>query len=124
MRNAIRALRAVAPDGNLRNIPNVVLVGGSAEDFEIPEMLMEALADYRIVCGRGNIRGSEGPRNAVATGLLLSYLGNQEEQTGKYTGCLVSIVSGTGYLADCRAPQYVSDGGNHGCKQTSDYYIL
>ena len=79
MRNAIRALRAVAPDGNLRNIPNVVLVGGSAEDFEIPEMLMEALADYRIVCGRGNIRGSEGPRNAVATGLLLSYLGNQEE---------------------------------------------
>lgn len=79
VRNAIRALRAVAPDGNLRNIPNVVLVGGSAEDFEIPEMLMEALADYRIVCGRGNIRGSEGPRNAVATGLLLSYLGNQEE---------------------------------------------
>lgn len=76
VRNAIRALKTVAPDNDLRKIPNVVLVGGSAEDFEIPEMLMEALSEYRIVCGRGNIRGAEGPRNAVATGLLLSYLGN------------------------------------------------
>ena len=75
VRNALRALEIVAPDHDLRKIPNVVLVGGSAEDFEIPEMLMEVLADYRIVCGRGNIRGVEGPRNAVATGLLLSYLG-------------------------------------------------
>ncbi|MCD8154943.1 MAG: diol dehydratase reactivase subunit alpha [Clostridiales bacterium] len=73
VRNALRALRTVAPDQDLRRIPNVVLVGGSAEDFEIPEMLMQALADYRIVCGRGNIRGCEGPRNAVATGLLMSY---------------------------------------------------
>lgn len=76
VRNAIRALRTVAPDQELRRIPNVVLVGGSAEDFEIPEMLMEALSEYRIVCGRGNIRGTEGPRNAVATGLLMSYLGS------------------------------------------------
>lgn len=74
VRNAVRALAQVAPDHDLRKIPNVVLVGGSAEDFEIPEMLMEALSEYRIVCGRGNIRGTEGPRNAVATGLLLSYL--------------------------------------------------
>ncbi len=80
VRNAIRALRTVAPDHNLRKIPNVVLVGGSAEDFEIPEMLMEALSEYRIVCGRGNIRGCEGPRNAVATGLLLSYLGNRKSE--------------------------------------------
>lgn len=71
--NALRALREVAPDHDLRKIPNVVLVGGSAEDFEIPEMLTQALAEYRIVCGRGNIRGVCGPRNAVATGLLLSY---------------------------------------------------
>ena len=73
--NAVRALKAVAPGGDLKAIPNVVLVGGSAEDFEIPEMLMEELANYRIVCGRGNIRRVEGPRNAVATGLVLSYLG-------------------------------------------------
>lgn len=79
VRNAIRALRQVAPEHDLRSIPNVVLVGGSAEDFEIPEMLMQALSEYRIVCGRGNIRGTEGPRNAVATGLLLSYIGSTQE---------------------------------------------
>ncbi len=73
--NAFRALKKVAPGHDLKNISNVVLVGGSAEDFEIPEMLMEEFAGYRIVCGRGNIRGSEGPRNAVATGLVLSFLG-------------------------------------------------
>ncbi len=76
--NAIRALKKVAPGHDLKNISNVVLVGGSAEDFEIPEMLMEEFASYRIVCGRGNIRGSEGPRNAVATGLVLSYVGEKQ----------------------------------------------
>ena len=34
--NAIRALREVAPEHELRNLKNVVLVGGSAQDFEIP----------------------------------------------------------------------------------------
>ncbi|EEA6464263.1 diol dehydratase reactivase subunit alpha [Salmonella enterica subsp. enterica serovar Give] len=48
--NALRALRQVSPTGNIRDIPFVVLVAG-----------------------RGNIRGSEGPRNAVATGLILSW---------------------------------------------------
>ena len=76
--NAVRALKTVAPGHDLKKVPNVVLVGGSAEDFEIPEMLMQALSEYRIVCGRGNIRGSAGPRNAVATGLLLSYLGDRK----------------------------------------------
>ena len=75
--NAFRALESVAPGKNLKNISNVVLVGGSAEDFEIPEMLMEEFANYRIVCGRGNIRGVEGPRNAVATGLVMSYTGEK-----------------------------------------------
>jgi diol dehydratase reactivase alpha subunit len=73
--NAMRALKQVAPAGDLKKIPNVVLLGGSAEDFEIPEMLMEEFASHRIVCGRGNVRATEGPRNAVATGLVLSYLG-------------------------------------------------
>lgn len=73
--NAIRALKTVAPGNNLKKIPNVVLVGGSAEDFEIPEMLMEEFSKYMIVCGRGNIRGTQGPRNAVATGLVLSAIG-------------------------------------------------
>ena len=73
--NALRALRQVADGNDLRNIPNVVLVGGSAEDFEIPNMLTEALGTYKIVCGRGNIRGTEGARNAVATGLCMIYAG-------------------------------------------------
>ncbi len=75
--NAFRALKKVASGHQLKNISNVVLVGGSAEDFEIPDMLMEEFASYRIVCGRGNIRGSMGPRNAVATGLVLSYAGGE-----------------------------------------------
>lgn len=77
VKNALRALLKIAPDYNLRNIPNIVLVGGSAEDFEVPEMLMEEFSNYKIVCGRGNIRGTEGPRNAVATGLVLSYIGGK-----------------------------------------------
>lgn len=76
--NAMRALRKVAPEQDLRRICNVVLVGGSAEDFEIPEMLMEEFVAHRIVCGRGNIRSTEGPRNAVATGLVLSSLGEAD----------------------------------------------
>ncbi|EIU8535045.1 propanediol dehydratase reactivase alpha subunit PduG [Salmonella enterica subsp. enterica serovar Berta] len=69
--NALRALRQVSPTGNIRDIPFVVLVGGSSLDFEVPQLVTDALAHYRLVAGRGNIRGSEGPRNAVATGLIL-----------------------------------------------------
>lgn len=73
--NAVRALRKVSPTENVRDIDFVVLVGGSALDFEIPQLVTHALADYRVVAGRANIRGSEGPRNAVATGLALSWEG-------------------------------------------------
>ncbi|CQC05989.1 glycerol dehydratase reactivation factor large subunit [Salmonella enterica subsp. enterica serovar Typhimurium str. DT104] len=71
--NALRALCQVSPTGNIRDIPFVVLVGGSSLDFEVPQLVTDALAHYRLVAGRGNIRGSEGPRNAVATGLILSW---------------------------------------------------
>ncbi|EAR9142090.1 propanediol dehydratase reactivase alpha subunit PduG [Salmonella enterica subsp. enterica serovar Oranienburg] len=71
--NALRALRQVSPTGNIHDIPFVVLVGGSSLDFEVPQLVTDALAHYRLVAGRGNIRGSEGPRNAVATGLILSW---------------------------------------------------
>ncbi len=75
VRNALRALKQVAPGGNIRLIGFVALVGGSALDFEIPEMIADALAEYGVVLGKGNIRGCEGPRNAVATGLCLSRKG-------------------------------------------------
>jgi diol dehydratase reactivase alpha subunit len=70
--NALRSLAKVSPSGNVRDIEFVVLVGGSALDFEIPTLVTDALSQYNIVAGRGNIRGCEGPRNAVATGLAMS----------------------------------------------------
>lgn len=71
--NVIRALKDVAPNKDLRSIDFVVLVGGSALDFEIPEIISDELSHYGVVCGSGNIRGNQGPRNAVATGLVISY---------------------------------------------------
>lgn len=81
--NALRSLRTIAPAGDLRQIGFVVLLGGCALDFEIPQLIADALAPYGIVCGTGNIRGSEGPRNAVASGLVASY-------AGRAAGVLVS----------------------------------
>ncbi|MDO5147701.1 MAG: diol dehydratase reactivase subunit alpha [Eubacteriales bacterium] len=72
--NAVRSLSKVSPTGNPRDIQFVVMVGGSALDFEIPNMVTDALSEYEIVAGRGNIRGCEGPRNAVATGLAMACL--------------------------------------------------
>ncbi len=71
--NSLRALRAVSPTKNVRDIPFVVIVGGSALDFEIPQLVTDALSSYQLVAGRGNVRGVEGPRNAVATGLVLAF---------------------------------------------------
>lgn len=70
--NAIRALAKVSPTNNVRDISFVVLVGGSALDFEVPQLVTDALSQYNVVAGRANIRGTEGPRNAVATGLVLA----------------------------------------------------
>ncbi|MDR2551579.1 MAG: diol dehydratase reactivase subunit alpha [Treponema sp.] len=71
--NSLRALTMVTETGNIREIDFVVLVGGSALDFEVPQLVTDALSRYGIVAGRGNVRGIEGPRNAVATGLVLNY---------------------------------------------------
>ncbi|MEG0550498.1 MAG: diol dehydratase reactivase subunit alpha [Vagococcus sp.] len=79
--NALRALSHVSPTGNIRDIPFVVIVGGSALDFEIPQLVTDALSHYSLVAGRGNIRKTEGPRNAVATGLILAY---SDELKGEY----------------------------------------
>lgn len=40
--NALRALRQVSPTGNIRDIPFVVLVGGSSLDFEVPQLVTDA----------------------------------------------------------------------------------
>jgi diol dehydratase reactivase alpha subunit len=75
VRNAERALNLITPTQSIRQLPFVVMVGRSALDFEIPEMISDAMAEYGIVCGRANIRAEMGPRNAVATGLVLSHIG-------------------------------------------------
>ncbi|MGL5367322.1 MAG: diol dehydratase reactivase ATPase-like domain-containing protein, partial [Cetobacterium somerae] len=69
--NSERALKKISLTKNIRDFEFVIIVGGSALDFEIPEMITEALSKYGVVAGCGNIRGIEGPRNAVATGLVL-----------------------------------------------------
>ena len=73
--NALRALRQVAPRGSLRMLDFVVLLGGSALDFEIPDLIADALAGHGVVCGTGNVHGNEGPRNAVAAGLVDAHAG-------------------------------------------------
>jgi diol dehydratase reactivase alpha subunit len=74
LRNSLRALHAIAPGGNVRLIDFVAIVGGSGQDFEISQLLVEALAPFGTVVGTANIRGALGPVNAVATGLVLSYV--------------------------------------------------
>ena len=78
LRNSMRALGSVAPAGNIRLIDFVAIVGGSGQDFEISQMLMDKLAPYGIVVGTANIRGELGPVNAVATGLVISYFERQK----------------------------------------------
>ncbi len=78
LRNSLRALSYVAPGGNIRSIDFVAIVGGSGQDFEISQMLMEQLTPFGIVVGTANIRGELGPINAVATGLVLSYFERQK----------------------------------------------
>jgi len=72
--NIIRALEKVSRTGNITEFEHVVLVGGSSLDFELGNMVTDALTYYGIISGKANVRETEGPRNAVATGLLLSYL--------------------------------------------------
>ncbi|MEJ2867131.1 diol dehydratase reactivase subunit alpha [Actinomycetospora sp. OC33-EN08] len=76
--NTLRALAQVAPQGSLRLLGSVVLLGGSALDFEIPAMVADALAPHGVVCGIGNVHGTEGPRNAVAAGLVDVHAGLAE----------------------------------------------
>lgn len=76
--NAERALKRVAPEGNIKLLKSILLIGGSALDFEIPDMLVKHLSIYNVVVGRAEVRGNLGPRGAVATGLVLSRL---EERT-------------------------------------------
>lgn len=82
IQNILRALKKVAVTGNINEFEHVVLVGGSSLDFELGNMVTEALSYYGIVSGKANVRKTEGPRNAVATGLLFSYLEEIKNERG------------------------------------------
>lgn len=82
IRNSIRALSMIAPAGNIRLIDHVVVVGGSGLDFELSQMLMRQLSDYGIVVGTANVRGVQGPVNAVATGLVLHHFERLKGRVG------------------------------------------
>ena len=73
VRNTLRALRLVTRFGDVRELSAVVLVGGCALDFEAPEMITRRLAEEGLVAGCAQVRRTAGPRNAVATGLVLAY---------------------------------------------------
>lgn len=72
VQNIIRGLKRVSPTSSLTAFGHVIMVGGSALDFELCNMVTETLERYGITAGRANIMGEEGPRGAVATGLLMS----------------------------------------------------
>ncbi|NLG03929.1 MAG: diol dehydratase reactivase subunit alpha [Clostridia bacterium] len=69
--NISRALNRIDLEMDKRK--RVILVGGSVLDFELANILTEEMDKLKIVIGKGNIRGCEGPRNAVATGLIYYY---------------------------------------------------
>lgn len=79
VQNIIRGLKRISPTGSLTAFEHVLMVGGSALDFELGNMVTEKLERYGITAGQANIMGREGPRGAVATGLLLSIGGWENE---------------------------------------------
>lgn len=68
-RNARRAIDAVGgvPRGEL-----VTLVGGSAADGEVLDLMAAELAELDVAVARGDVLGRHGPRAAVAVGLVLA----------------------------------------------------
>ena len=69
-RNVRRAIDAVGgvPPGEL-----VTLVGGSASDGEVVDVVAAELADLELAVARGDVLGRHGPRAAVAVGLVLAF---------------------------------------------------
>lgn len=77
--NVKRALSAVGTDA--QHCHRIILVGGAVLDFELSNILTEEMDKLRITAGKANIRGCEGPRNAVATGLIMDYFEREKNET-------------------------------------------
>lgn len=89
--NALRVLEKIFSNKTIKHLKCVVLVGGSALDFEIPNMLTDVFLHYGIVAGQANVRGTEGPRNAVATGLLIEHLQQKKLRLEEGENCVESF---------------------------------
>jgi diol dehydratase reactivase alpha subunit len=72
--NVRRAIDAVGgvPRGEL-----VTLVGGSASDGEVVDVVAAELEDLDVAVARGDVLGRHGPRAAVAVGLVLAFADGQ-----------------------------------------------
>ena len=70
--NVRRAIDAVGgvPRGEL-----VTLVGGSASDSEVVDVVAAGLDELDVAVARGDVLGRHGPRAAVAVGLVLAFAG-------------------------------------------------
>lgn len=76
--NVKRALSAVGADHE--QCRRIILVGGAVLDFELSNIMTEEMDKLRITAGKANVRGSKGPRNAVATGLIVDYFERKQNE--------------------------------------------
>jgi hypothetical protein len=69
---ALNVRRAVEAVGGVPRGELVTLVGGSAADGEVVDIVAAELADLDVAVARGDVLGRHGPRAAVAVGLVLA----------------------------------------------------
>jgi Diol dehydratase reactivase ATPase-like domain/DD-reactivating factor swiveling domain len=70
---AVNVRRAVDAIGGVPRGELVTLVGGSAADGEVVDVVAAELADLDLAVARGDVLGRHGPRAAVAVGLVLAF---------------------------------------------------
>jgi Diol dehydratase reactivase ATPase-like domain/DD-reactivating factor swiveling domain len=70
---ALNVLRAVDAVGGVPRGELVTLVGGSAADGEVVDVVAAELAGLDVAVARGDVLGRHGPRAAVAVGLVLAF---------------------------------------------------
>jgi hypothetical protein len=70
---ALNVRRAIDAVGGVPRGELVTLVGGSASDGEVIDVVAAELADLDVAVARGDVLGRHGPRAAVAVGLVLAF---------------------------------------------------
>ena len=75
-------LRAIDSLGATDTVNKLILIGGTALDFELAGIMTEEMSRLHVLAGQGNVRGTEGPRNAVATGLIMDYCERKGHEYG------------------------------------------